>query len=132
MKIFVDANVIFDVYERRQPYYSASQQICRLAQRRTLAAAIAGHTIANGFYIYKRPFAAFVSERLVEDFEICCADAHHTRSCLSLGIGDFEDALQAGAAMVWKAAFIITRNERDFKRSPIPVLSPSAYLKRFH
>jgi hypothetical protein len=132
MRVLVDANVIFDVYERRQPYYSASQQICRLAQRRTLAAAIAGHTIANGFYIYKRPFGAFVSERLVEDFEICCADAHQTRACLNLGIGDFEDALQAGAATAWRAAFVITRNERDFKRSPIPALSPSAYLKRFH
>src|SRR5689334_23148585 len=131
MRVLVDANVIFDVYERRQPHYSASQQICRQAQRRTLAAAIAGHTIANGFYIYRKPFAAFVRERLLEDFEICCADADRTRSCLKLGIGDFEDALQTGAAIVWKAAFIITRNERDFKRSPIPALSPSAFLKRF-
>ncbi|HXC37269.1 MAG TPA: PIN domain-containing protein [Candidatus Acidoferrales bacterium] len=132
MKVLVDANVIFDVYERRRPHYSASQQICRLAQRRTLAAAIAGHTIANGFYIYRKPFAAFVHERILEDFEICCADAHHTRSCLNLGIVDFEDALQAGAAMGWKAAFIITRNERDFRRSAVPALSPSAFLKRFH
>ncbi|MGH7990647.1 MAG: type II toxin-antitoxin system VapC family toxin [Limisphaerales bacterium] len=132
MKVLVDANVVFDTYERRQPHYAASQQVCRLAQRRTLAAAIAGHTVANGFYIYRKPFAAFVHQRLVEDFEICCADAQHTRSCLALGVGDFEDALQIGAAMIWKAAFIITRNERDFKRSPIPALSPSAFLKRFH
>jgi hypothetical protein len=33
--------------------------------------------------------------------------------------------------MTWKAAFI-TRNERDFKRSTIPALSPSAFWKRFH
>jgi hypothetical protein len=132
MRVLVDANVIFDVYERRQPHYGASQQICRLAQRRTLAAALAAHTIANGFYIYRKPFSAFVRERLLDDFEICCADAHHTGSCLKLGMGDFEDALQTGAAMAWKAAFIVTRNERDFKRSPIPALSPTAFLKRFH
>ncbi len=132
MRVLVDANVIFDVYERRQAHYAASQQICRLAQRRTLAAALAGHTIANGFYIYRKPFVAFVRERLVEDFEICCGDAHQTRSCLKLGIGDLEDTLQIAAAMMWKAAFIITRNERDFKNSPIPALSPSTFLKRFH
>ncbi|HEY3761242.1 MAG TPA: PIN domain-containing protein [Verrucomicrobiae bacterium] len=132
MRILVDANVIIDVYERRQPHYAASQQICRLAQRRTIAAAIAGHTLANGFYIFRKPFLAFVRERVIEDFEICCGDAHHTRSCLKLGIGDLEDALQVAAAMAWKAAFIITRNERDFKHSPIPALSPSAFLKRFH
>jgi hypothetical protein len=132
MRVLVDANVIFDVYERRQPHYAASLQVCRLARRRTLAAAVAEHTIANGFYIYRKPFAAFVRERLLEDFEICCADAQLTGACLKLGIGDFEDALQAGAAMAWKAAFIITRNERDFKRSPIPALSPTSFLKRFH
>ena len=131
MRVLVDANVIFDVYERRQPHYAASQQICRLAQRRALAAAVAGHTIANGFYLYRKPFAAFVRERILQDFEICCADAFQTGSCLKLGIGDFEDALQAGAAMAWKAAFIITRNERDFKHSSIPALSPTAFLKRF-
>jgi len=132
MRVLVDANVIFDVYERRQPHYAASLQVCRLAQRRTLAAAVAGHTIANGFYIYGKPFAEFVKRRITEDFEICCADAHLTRSCLALGIRDFEDALQVGAAMTWKAAFIITRNERDFRHSTIPALSPTAFLKRFH
>lgn len=132
MKVLVDANVIFDVFQRRQPHYAASNQICRLAQRRTLAAAVAGHTLANGFYLFRKPFGAFVNQRLLEDFEVCCADARHTRSCLALGVGDFEDALQIGAAMAWKAAFIITRNERDFKRSPVPALSPAAFLKRFH
>ena len=128
----MDANVIFDVYEWRQPHYAASLQVCRLARRRTLAAAVAGHTVANGFYIYGRPFAEFVKRRLTEDFEIRCADAHLTRSCLALGIRDLEDALQVGAAMTWKAAFIITRNERDFKHSTIPALSPAAFMKRFH
>ena len=132
MKVLVDANVIFDVYERRQPHYVASLQICRLAQRRTLVAAAASHTVANGFYIYGKSFAEFVKRRVTEDFEICCADAHLTRSCLALGIRDLEDALQVGAAMTWKAAFIITRNERDFKHSTIPALSPAAFLKRFH
>jgi len=132
MRVLVDANVIFDVYERRQPHYAASLQVCRLAQRRTLAAAAASHTVANGFYVYRKPFVEFVKRRLTEDFEICCADAHLTRSCLVLGIRDFEDALQVGAAMTWKAAFIITRNERDFKHSTIPALSPAVFLKRFH
>ncbi len=73
-----------------------------------------------------------MKQRLTEDFEIRCADAHLTRSCLTLGVRDLEDALQIGAAMAWKAAFIITRNERDFKASPIPAISPAAFLKRFH
>lgn len=132
MKVLVDANVIFDVYEQRQPHYPASLQLCRLVRRRTLAAAVASHTVANGFYIYGKPFVDFVKQRLTEDFEICCADAHMTRACLAPGLRDLEDALQVGAAMAWKAAFIVTRNERDFKASPIPAISPADFLKRFH
>ena len=128
----MDASVIFDAYEQRQPHYAASLQICRLAQRRTLAAAVARHTVADGFYIYGKPFAEFVKRRVTEDFGICCAAAHLTRSCLTLGIRDSEDGLQAGAAMTWKAAFIITRNERGFKHATMPALSPAAFLKRFH
>ena len=132
MRVLVDANVVFDVFERRQPHYAASLQICRLAQRRQIVAALAGHTVANGLYIYRKPFLEFVKKRLSEDFEFCCADAHTTRWCLGLGFRDLEDALQAAAATAWKSAFIVTRNERDFKASPIPAISPSAYLKRFH
>ena len=40
------------------------------------------------------------------------------------GIDDFEDALIAQSARQVNAQVILTRNERDFARSPIPVHSP--------
>ncbi len=43
---------------------------------------------------------------------------------------DFDDALQVAAAMACGARFIITRNERDFKKTPIPALSPDDVLRR--
>jgi len=45
---------------------------------------------------------------------------------------DFEDALQAAAARANGAAFIISRSVKDFKRSHVPVLTPSDYLANFH
>jgi predicted nucleic acid-binding protein len=131
MKVLVDTNVIFDVYEHRQPHYSASNHVLKLARRGELAAAVASHTIANGFYFYGAAFTRFLRERLLEDVEVCCADAHLTRWCIDLGMTDLEDALQAGAAMEWKAQFIITRNIRDFKKSTIPAMTPTQFLHRF-
>ena len=104
----------------------------RLAQRGTVEAALASHTIANIFYKYQKAVIPDLRNRFLNDFEIVCGNADLVCASLDLGFRDLEDALQAAAAMAWKAAFIITRNERDFKRSPIPALSPSAYLKRFH
>jgi predicted nucleic acid-binding protein len=131
MKVLIDTNVIFDVYQHRQPHYSASNQVLKLARRGELCGAVASHTIANGFYFYRSPFKKFLRERLIEDIEVCCADAHLTRWCIDLGFSDLEDALQAGAAMAWKAQFIITRNVRDFRKSKIPAMAPSQFLNRF-
>lgn len=43
---------------------------------------------------------------------------------------DFEDSLQVAAALACGAQFIITRNERDFRKSPVPALSPDLFLRR--
>ena len=131
MSILIDTNVLFDVYEHRQPHYAASNQVLSLAKRAELSAAVASHSVANGFYVYGKPFVTFLRERLLEDVEVCCADSHLTRWCLGLGIADLEDALQAGAAMAFKAQFIVTRNSRDFRQSTIPAMTPSDFLHRF-
>lgn len=132
MRLLYDTNVVFDVLERRTPHYSASLQMIKLAQRATVEAALASHTIANIFYKYQKAIIPDLKDRFLNDFEIVCGNANLVRASLNLGFRDLEDALQVAAAMAWKSAFIITRNERDFKLSPIPALSPSAYLKRFH
>jgi predicted nucleic acid-binding protein len=132
MKLLYDTNVVFDVIERRTPHYSASMQMLKLAQRGTVEAALASHTVANLFYKYQKAIVPDLKNRFLNDFEIVCGDASLVRASLNLGFSDLEDALQVAAAMAWKSAFIITRNERDFKLSPIPAISPAAYLKRFH
>ena len=41
---------------------------------------------------------------------------------------DFEDAMQVAAARACGAGHIVTRNVRDYERSPIPAVSPQAAL----
>ena len=45
-------------------------------------------------------------------------------------MNDLEDALQASAAVAFKAAFIVTRNVRDYQKSPIRALSPVQFLAK--
>ena len=49
---------------------------------------------------------------------------------LQLPMADFEDALQVSAAQACGADYIITRNGRDFVKSPLPALSPEEFLAR--
>ena len=48
---------------------------------------------------------------------------------LSLGWDDFEDAVQAAAALNVKATHLITRNPRDFTGLTIPVLTPEELIR---
>ncbi len=131
MRVLVDTDVVFDVYEKRQPHYAASNQVLCLARRHTIAAAIASHTVANLFYYYGKPAVPFVRDRLLEAVEVVAADASLLKSALRWGFADLEDAMEAAAAQTWKAAFLITRNVRDFRRSPVPALTPTEFVKRF-
>ena len=46
----------------------------------------------------------------------------------ALPMRDFEDAMQVAAARACGARHIVTRNSRDYVRSPIPAISPQEAL----
>ena len=46
------------------------------------------------------------------------------RSAAALPMADFEDAMQVAAAQACGARYIVTRNVRDHKRSPIRAITP--------
>jgi hypothetical protein len=50
------------------------------------------------------------------------------RHAAAFPIRDFEDALQAAAAMACGADVIATRNVRDYAGSPVRAVTPSALL----
>ena len=43
---------------------------------------------------------------------------------------DYEDAVQCVSSERVDADYIITRNVRDYRESPVPALTPSEYLMR--
>jgi hypothetical protein len=72
------------VFERRQPTYSASNHILKLARRGSIAAAVASQTIANCFYIYRKAVLLFVRDDLLETVDS------------SPGTGSMDQTVQAG------------------------------------
>ena len=132
MNVLIDANVVFDVVEKRQPHYAASNQVLCLCRRRVLAGMVAYHTVANISYQYGKPAVPFLKDSLLPHVRTVSADSPLIIQALQWGMSDFEDALQAAAARANGAAFIISRNVKDFKLSHVPALTPSDYLNRFH
>jgi hypothetical protein len=68
---------------------------------------------------------------LLEFVEVPTAGTEAAMKAISYPMNDFDDALQAAAALAFGARFIITRNVSDYRRSPVPAVSPAAFIKEF-
>ncbi len=55
-------------------------------------------------------------------------DTQGIRYAASLPMADFEDAMQVAAATASGAKFIVTRNLRDYERSPIRAVNAESAL----
>ena len=95
---------------------------------------LAWHSIATLSYLIDRQLAAVPARAFIRDL-LEWADVAHTaradaRLALDLPMPDLEDALQVAAAMACGAQFIVTRNQRDFKKSPVTAVSPDDFLRQ--
>jgi predicted nucleic acid-binding protein len=52
------------------------------------------------------------------------------KNALEMQLKDFEDAVQIQTARRIGASIIITRNVKDFMKSPIPAYTPEEFLNR--
>ncbi len=132
MKVLIDIDVILDVLLARQPWAAASALLLDAAERGKLKAYVAGHTITTVYYIVGRNSSSKKAAGAVTDImrivSIVPVDAADFAQALVLGMSDFEDAVQAAAAAKVGADFVATRNEKDFRKSPIKARSPSDLL----
>lgn len=128
MRVLLDTDVLIDVALAREPYAADSAAVLRWAEAGG-EAAVAWHSLANCAYLLKgggRPFLI----RLLRIVEVATAGTADARRAMESPMTDLEDAFQAASALAWRADAIVTRNIRDFRRSPVRALTPSAFLKQ--
>lgn len=61
-------------------------------------------------------------------FEVVPNNLDQLNRTIAMGPADFEDGLQYHAALDARCDCIITRNQKDFSFSELPVMSVSEYL----
>ena len=135
MRVFFDTNILLDVIENRVGLVEGSEAVLDRCDELQAETFIAWHSLATAYYILKR--GRTLAEAMAEvDKILAWADiapitkmtAHFARS---LAFSDFEDAMQAAAAVECQAHLIVTRNGRDFANSPIPTCTPEQFLAQY-
>lgn len=132
MVALIDANVILDVLQERQPFLAESEQILRLCAEHKVKGVVAAHTIPTMFYVLKKYYEQDELRNALLDICNVFAVSSVTQDKIvnalkNNAFTDFEDNLQEECALELSADYIVTRNPKDFKMSRIPVLEPADF-----
>lgn len=130
--ILVDTNVFVDVALNREPFVEDSRRFLNELSQSRRRAFVSTHSLVDLQRIIKSEYPQGRSVQyvldVIETVDVVEMNRSSIRYAASLNMPDFEDAVQAAAAMVCGARQIVTRNLKDFKRSPVPAVTPGEIL----
>ena len=133
MKILLDTNIVLDVLMDRLPHSEAATELFSRVEDGTVIGYLCGTTITTVFYLAAKtvgtPRAQEEIRKLLQLFEVAPVNRHVLESALALDFNDFEDAVIHEAACHVGADAIVTRNQKDFKKSRLPVHSAEEMAK---
>lgn len=133
MKLMIDLNILIDIFQERVPHYENSSQVLTKVLNEEITGVMAGHTLTTLYYLLSRFLgnqkALEIVDWVLVHFEIDSADKKGFLRARTFDMTDFEDAVVACCAKNADCDYIITRNKSDFKRSPIPTLTPQEFLE---
>ena len=133
MRALIDVNVIIDAVEDREPFCELAYQIALLVERGYIEGCVTADSLTNLFYVVKRAGGLEKARKVIEGtlkiFKVLDVTEMDCRLALLSGRADFEDAVLMESARRNGVEYIVTRNEKDFSDSPVPVISPEEFLK---
>lgn len=134
MKLLIDANILLDVLQNREPYVQASSVIWKLCETERAKGYVSVLTFANLVYVMRKELDSKKIEEILQAlsliFEFVDLGASDLSRAAELNWDDFEDAVQSVTAERIHADYIITRNVRDFARSKVVAFTPSELIAR--
>ena len=131
-KVLVDTNVVLDVLLDREPHMEASAAVWAAVETGISEGLLAAHAVTTIHYKLQRMLGAAKARQSVSAvlrvFGVAGVDGGIVQEALQLSITDFDDAVTAAAARRAGCEFIVTRDPRGFRGSPVRSFTPEAAL----
>ena len=132
LKVLIDLNLILDVLQKREPFYTTSARVLAFAETGPIEGLVAAHTLTTLFYLVARDQSAdqarVILTNLLQFLSVAMVDQTTIEQALNLPYRDFEDAVQMMAAVQADAQYLVTRNIQDYRAGPLPALQPAELL----
>ena len=133
MKILLDTNIVLDILMDRMPFADSAVELFSKVEDGTIIGYLCGTTITTVYYLASKAVGAARAQeeirKLLNLFEVAPVNRHVLEAALVADFNDFEDAVIHEAACHVGADAIVTRNQKDFKKSRIPVYSSEEMAK---
>lgn len=133
MKLLVDTNVVLDVLLARRPFVDEAAELFSVVEAGRASGFLGATTVTTVFYLAAKSLGQARARDHVRDLLTLFAVAPVTQlvltTALRSGVGDYEDAVLAEAARAAGVDALVTRNQRDFRRAAIRVLSAREALQ---
>ena len=130
MKLLLDINIVLDVLLQGSPHFKASQELWAAIETGEAEGFLSAHAVTTIHYLVRQQLNAQKTMQIVaallEVFEVAPVDAKVIDQARKLAMSDFEDAVSAAAARGAGCDFIITRDPRGFRGSPVRSITPEA------
>ena len=133
--IFVDTNIIIDLLAKREPFYKDAQDLFTLSDKKEIQLCISSLSFANAYYAIVKHHKDVDAKKYLAKFKVLVKVLSLEDKAIELALAsdfnDFEDAIQYACALENNIPVIVTRNDKDFKKSVILVVSPETFLTSF-
>jgi predicted nucleic acid-binding protein len=129
LRVLFDTNIVLDVLMDRLPYSDAAVDLFSRVEDGSVIGYLCGTTITTVFYLATKTIGTAKAReeigKLLNLFEVAPVNRHVLESALVADFNDFEDAVIHEAACHVGVDAIVTRNQKDFKKSRVSVYSAS-------
>ena len=132
MKCFFDTNILLDVLSNREPFATDSKAALSLATTQGNTAVASVLSFWNLAYLLRKLLPETERRSALRNLSAIVhpanVSADHLFYAFDSPCPDFEDAVQMACARSCGADVVVTRDAGDYSTSPVPALSPAAFL----
>ena len=131
-RILLDTNILLDVVLARKPHAEAGEALWEMIEEHNAEGRLAAHAITTFYYLLRKERdhvrAKHAVHSLLQVFKVATVDGPVIHEAFQMPGSDFEDCVTAAAAHRSGCAFIVTRDPRGFRASPVEAVTPQAAI----
>ena len=135
MRVLIDTNVILDILQKREPFFTDSYLALRRALENDAECLISASAATDIFYVLRKSLGSAQQakehiDQLAQVVSFADVQGMDIHTALMRAMPDFEDAVVDAVAERSGASYILTRNIKDFTGSVVPAILPADFLNK--